>query len=74
MGFDGEMPCFGDPLSVWSLGHLPPQSRLRRLYSLDYDAVISAVAGLQRTGLEASPLESSEIMPALCQGAAGYGM
>lgn len=54
--------------------NLPAQSRLRRLYSLDFDAVVAAVAGLQRTGLniaqrEVSPLESDEVMPALCQGA-----
>ncbi|CAK9088160.1 unnamed protein product [Durusdinium trenchii] len=46
------------------------QSKLRRLYSQDYDAVIGAVAGLQRTGLkEALPLDVGEVMPALCQGA-----
>ena len=28
------------------LGNLPAQSRLRRLYSLDFDAVVAAVAGL----------------------------
>lgn len=54
--------------------NLPAQSRLRRLYSLDFDAVVAAVAGLQRTGLsmaekEISPLKLDEVMPALCQGA-----
>ncbi|CAE7225669.1 hemC [Symbiodinium sp. CCMP2456] len=52
---------------------LPCQSVLRRLYSLDYDAVVAAAAGLHRTALrmsdEVSPLDIDELMPALCQGA-----
>ncbi|CAE7713448.1 hemC [Symbiodinium sp. CCMP2592] len=52
---------------------LPCQSVLRRLYSLDYDAVIAPAAGLHRTALrmsdEVSPLDIDELMPALCQGA-----
>eukprot|EP00931_Biecheleriopsis_adriatica_P067699 TRINITY_DN41781_c0_g1_i1.p1 TRINITY_DN41781_c0_g1~~TRINITY_DN41781_c0_g1_i1.p1 ORF type:complete len:736 (+),score=164.88 TRINITY_DN41781_c0_g1_i1:93-2300(+) len=65
------------PLLQVEHSNLPLQARLRRLTSFEYDVVVAAAAGLQRSGLSTSarevwPLDVAEIMPAFGQGAVAF--